>query len=189
MINLAVFASGSGTNFQAIVDYFSGHPEIKIRLLLCNNPSAYVLERARIAGIHHYVFSRRELEKTSIAPDKLAEYEIHFIVLAGFLLKIPDNILRTWQGRIVNIHPALLPKFGGKGMYGEHVHKAVLDSGERFSGITIHMIDEEYDKGEIVSQHTCEVRDDDTPASLAERIHQLEHYWYPRVIEKLLVSG
>ncbi|MFP4366184.1 MAG: phosphoribosylglycinamide formyltransferase [Bacteroidales bacterium] len=188
MINIAVFASGSGTNFQALVDYFSDNRDINISLLLCNRPGAMVLERAERAGIKNFVFTRQELENTSVVKDIMESHNIHFIVLAGFLLKIPKNILETWSDRIVNIHPALLPKYGGKGMYGMKVHKAVIESGDRFSGITIHMINEEYDKGNIVSQHTCEVREDDTPESLAGRIHELEHYWYPRIIEKLLVT-
>lgn len=188
MINIAVFASGSGTNFQSIVNYFSGHKEISVRLLLCNRKSAPVLERAAKYGIPSIVFSSQELDNTDKVLTGLDNYHIHFIVLAGFLLKIPNNILDAYPEGIVNIHPALLPKFGGRGMYGLHVHQAAISSGDRFSGITIHMINEEYDKGSIVSQHTCEIRPDDIPQSLAERIHKLEHYWYPRIIEKLLVG-
>ena len=146
------------------------------------------MERAAGAGIDSLVFSRHELENTGKVIGALHKYDIHFIVLAGFLLLIPGNILNAFPDRIVNIHPALLPKYGGKGMYGMRVHEAVLASGDSFSGITIHMVNEKYDEGNIVSQHTCEVRPDDTPELLAERIHKLEHYWYPRVIEKLLVS-
>lgn len=187
MINIAVFASGSGTNFQSIVNYFAGHKDIRVQLLLCNRQEAAVLERAEKAGIPRIVFTRHELEETSRVSDVLDEHKIHFIVLAGFLLKIPDSILESFPDRIVNIHPALLPKYGGKGMYGMKVHKAVIDSGDSISGITIHMVNEEYDKGSIVSQHSCEVKPDDTPVTLADRIHELEHYWYPRIIEKLLV--
>ncbi len=186
MINIAVFASGSGTNFQSIVNYFSGHDYIRVSLLLCNRPKAEVLDRAAKAGIDNFVFTRDELETSEKVLNVLLKNNIHFIVLAGFLLKIPDIILKTFPDRIVNIHPALLPKYGGRGMYGMRVHEAVLSSGDRFSGITIHMVNEEYDKGSIISQHTCEVKPDDTPELLAERIHKLEHYWYPRVIEKLL---
>ncbi len=188
MINIAVFASGSGTNFQAIADYFSGHSEISVKLLLSNRENAYALERAARANIDTFVFSRQELDNTDRVPSVLKKYDIHFIALAGFLLRIPENILRGWPDRIVNIHPALLPKYGGKGMYGMRVHQAVIDAGDRFSGITIHMINEEYDKGSSVFQHTCEVKKDDNPESLAARIHQLEHYWYPRIIERLLLN-
>ncbi|MFO7923116.1 MAG: phosphoribosylglycinamide formyltransferase [Bacteroidales bacterium] len=188
MINIAVFASGSGTNFQALVDYFSGNKYIEIKLLLCNRPGAAVLSRAEKAGIDNYVFTRQELERSTKVKDILKKYNIHFIVLAGFLLMIPKDIIKAWPDRIVNIHPALLPKYGGKGMYGMNVHEAVISSGDRFSGITIHMVNEEYDRGSIVSQHTCEVKEDDTPESLAGRIHKLEHHWYPRIIEKLLVA-
>ncbi len=187
VINIAVFASGSGTNFQSIVNYFAGHKYIRVQLLLCNRQEAAVLERAEKAGIPRIVFTRHELEETSRVSDVLDEYKIHFIVLAGFLLKIPGSVLESFPDRIVNIHPALLPKYGGKGMYGMKVHKAVIDSGDSISGITIHMVNEEYDKGSIVSQHSCEVKPDDTPVTLADRIHELEHYWYPRIIEKLLV--
>jgi phosphoribosylglycinamide formyltransferase 1 len=186
VINIAVFASGSGTNFQSIVNYFSGHEYIRVNLLLCNRPGAAVLDRAANEGIDNLVFTREELENSEKVLDILIEYDIHFIVLAGFLRKIPKKILKTFPDRIVNIHPALLPKYGGKGMYGMRVHEAVLSSGDRFSGITIHMVNEEYDKGSIISQHTCEVKPDDTPQTLAARIHELEHYWFPRVIEKLL---
>ena len=189
MINIAVFASGSGTNFQALADYFAGHTRITVKLLLCNRQHAPVLDRAARANIDYYSFSRHELECTDRVVDILTRYNIHFIVLAGFLLKIPASILRSWPDRIINIHPALLPKYGGKGMYGMHVHQAVLSSGDRFSGITVHMVNEEYDKGSVVSQHTCEVGKDDTPESLAARVHQLEHFWYPRIIEKLLVTA
>ena len=186
MINIAVFASGSGTNFQSVVNYFSSNKDIFVRLLLCNRKGAFVLERAAKAGIESFVFTKEELENSSVVLDVLDEYKIHFIVLAGFLLKIPKNILAAFPDGIVNIHPALLPKYGGKGMYGSLIHEAVLSSGDKFSGITIHMVNEEYDKGSIISQHTCEIRNDDTADTLAQRIHKLEHYWYPRVIEKLL---
>jgi phosphoribosylglycinamide formyltransferase 1 len=189
VINIAVFASGSGTNFESIVKYFSRHGKIRVNLLLCNRRGAKVLERAARANIDCFVFDKVELEHPDKIIKALNEYDIHFIVLAGFLLMIPEQILRAFPDAIVNIHPALLPKYGGKGMYGTRVHEAVLASGDRFSGITIHMVNEEYDKGSIISQHTCEVLPDDTPLSLAERIHQLEHYWYPRIIEKLLGEG
>jgi phosphoribosylglycinamide formyltransferase 1 len=188
VINIAVFASGSGTNFQSISNYFSGHKEISVRLLLCNRKTAPVLERASKLGVPSIVFSSQELDNSDKVLRVLNDYNIHFIVLAGFLLKIPKNILNAFPEGIVNIHPALLPKYGGRGMYGLHVHQAAISSGDRFSGITIHMINEEYDKGSIISQHTCEIRQDDTPQTLAERIHKLEHYWYPRIIEKLLIG-
>jgi phosphoribosylglycinamide formyltransferase 1 len=189
VINIAVFASGSGTNFQAIADYFSNHERIAVNLLLCNKPGALVLKRAQQLGISTHVFNRHELEETGKVVEVLEKHNIEFIALAGFLLRIPANILQTWPEAIVNIHPALLPKYGGKGMYGMRVHQAVIESGDQFSGITIHMINEEYDKGSIISQHTCLVKADDTPETLASRIHELEHYWYPRIIEKLLADN
>ncbi|TVR73616.1 MAG: phosphoribosylglycinamide formyltransferase [Marinilabiliales bacterium] len=186
MINLAVFASGSGTNFQAITDYFAGHDRIGVKLLLCNRPDARALHRAREAGVDSFVFTPDELYHGDAVLKALRRHNIDFIVLAGFLLKIPGNILAAFPERIVNIHPALLPKYGGKGMYGMRVHKAVIEAGDKFSGITVHMVNEDYDSGSIVSQHTCEVRQDDTPESLAERVHKLEHHWYPRIIGRLL---
>ena len=186
MINIAVFASGSGTNFQAIADYLKGHTYINVKLLLCNKPGAKVLDRAEMAGVNSIVFSRQELETSGRIIGILNKHEISFIVLAGFLQLIPRDMIISYPDRIVNIHPALLPKFGGRGMYGARVHEAVIASGDSYSGITIHMVNEEYDKGSIVAQYTCEVMNDDTPESLASRIHKLEHYWYPRVIERLL---
>jgi phosphoribosylglycinamide formyltransferase 1 len=188
VINIAVFASGSGTNFESLVNYFQNHNHISIKLLLCNRKGAPVLERAARSGIESLVFTEDDLVNSSRVLEALTAHNIHFIVLAGFLLKIPKSILEAYPDGVINIHPALLPKFGGKGMYGKRVHEAVLSSGDRFSGITIHMVNEDYDKGSTVSQHTCEIMKDDTPHTLADRIHRLEHYWYPRVIEKLLIG-
>ncbi len=186
MINIAIFASGSGTNFQATANYFAGHARVRVKLLLCNRPDARALQRARESGVDSFVFTRDELYRGDAVLRALRGNDIDFLVLAGFLLKIPGNILAAFPERIVNIHPALLPKYGGKGMYGMRVHNAVIEAGDKFSGITIHMVNEDYDSGSIVSQHTCEVREDDTPESLAQRVHKLEHHWYPRVVEKLL---
>ncbi|MCX6280596.1 MAG: phosphoribosylglycinamide formyltransferase [Bacteroidetes bacterium] len=188
MANIAILASGSGTNAQRISEYFSDHPSIHIKLILSNNPDAYVLTRALQLGIPSGVFTRDTFYKTGAVCELLRNNDISFIVLAGFLWLIPRNILEAYPRKIVNIHPALLPGYGGKGMYGEHVHEAVIRSGERESGISIHYVNEKYDEGNIIFQARCPVMPGDTPASLAARIHKLEYEHYPRVIEEILTS-
>jgi phosphoribosylglycinamide formyltransferase 1 len=186
MNKIAIFASGNGSNTQRICEYFSNHPSVRVGLILSNRPDAFVLERARRLGIPAEVFSREELYKTDKVPLLLEKYEIDFLVLAGFLWLVPANLIEGYSGRIVNIHPALLPKYGGKGMYGHHVHEAVLASGDAESGITIHYIDDHYDEGQIIFQARCPVEPDDTPDTLAARIHILEHRYFPEVIERVL---
>jgi phosphoribosylglycinamide formyltransferase-1 len=183
---IAIFASGSGTNAQRIIEYFSGNPEITVSLVLSNKPDAYVLERAKKLKVPPVVFNRHTFTETDDIPGLLKKEGIVFIVLAGFLWLVPLNLIRAYRGRIINIHPALLPKYGGKGMYGERVHEAVLQSGDKESGISIHYVNEKYDEGSIIFQAKCEVRPDDTPDSLAQRIHQLEYKHYPEVIERLV---
>ncbi|MCX6285091.1 MAG: phosphoribosylglycinamide formyltransferase [Bacteroidetes bacterium] len=188
MTNIAILASGSGTNAQRISEYFSGHPSIKVKMILSNKPDAYVLTRAERLGIPHHVFNRKSFYETSSIVELLKKKDISFIVLAGFLWLIPVNLLEAYPNRIVNIHPALLPKYGGKGMYGEHVHEAVISAGERESGISIHYVNGSYDEGDIIFQALCPVLPGDTAATLAERIHKLEYEHYPRVIERILMS-
>ena len=188
MTNIAILASGSGTNAQRISEYFAGHPEIKVKMILSNKPDAFVLTRAEKLGIPCQVFDRRSFYETGSINELLKKNDISFIVLAGFLWLIPPDLLDTYPNRIVNIHPALLPKYGGKGMYGEHVHEAVIRAGERESGISIHYVNLSYDEGDIIFQARCPVLPGDTPASLASRIHELEHEYYPRVIEDILKS-
>jgi phosphoribosylglycinamide formyltransferase-1 len=183
---IAIFASGSGTNAQRIIEFFSGNPEITVSLVLSNKPDAYVLERAKKLKVPVVVFDRHTFKETNDIPNLLKKEGIDFIVLAGFLWLIPLNLIRTYPGRIINIHPALLPKYGGKGMYGEKVHEAVLQSRDKESGISIHYVNEKYDEGNIIFQAKCEVLPDDTPDSLAKRVHQLEYKHYPEVIEKLI---
>lgn len=183
---IAIFASGSGTNAQRIIEYFSGNPEITVSLVLSNKSDAYVLERAKKLKVPPVVFNRHTFTETDDIPGLLKKEGIVFIVLAGFLWLVPLNLIRAYRGRIINIHPALLPKYGGKGMYGERVHEAVLQSGDKESGISIHYVNEKYDEGSIIFQAKCEVRPDDTPDSLAQRIHQLEYKHYPEVIERLV---
>ncbi|MFP4090591.1 MAG: phosphoribosylglycinamide formyltransferase [Cyclobacteriaceae bacterium] len=188
MKNIAVFASGSGTNAERIFDRFKDHPHIRVALLLTNNPTAGVIGRAARYDVPVYVFDRSILLHTEDVLGKLKQHKVDFIVLAGFLLKIPANLLRAYPNRIVNIHPALLPKYGGKGMYGMHVHQAVVEAGEKESGISIHLCNENYDEGKIILQVACPVYPKDTPADLADKIHQLEHQHYPEVVEELVMK-
>ncbi len=188
MHRLAIFASGSGTNAQRIAEYFRDHPRIRVDLILSNNPGALVLERAQKLHIPHVVFSREELYDTDYVLDLLTVQNVSYIILAGFLWLVPANILHHFAGRIVNIHPALLPRYGGKGMYGMKVHQAVLDSGDHESGITIHHVNERYDEGSVVFQARCPVLQGDTAETLAGRIHQLEYRHFPVVIEQLVLG-
>lgn len=185
-IKIAIFASGSGTNAENIVDYFKMDSHIKVSLILSNKNSAYVLERARKLNIKSAVFTPDQLNNSTFIDSILDEEKIDAIILSGFLLKVPDRLIAKYAGKIINIHPALLPKFGGKGMYGMKVHKAVIDSGDTQSGITIHLVDEYYDNGTILFQSTCNIEPGDTPESLAEKIHKLEYRYFPEVIGKYL---
>lgn len=185
MVNLAVFASGNGTNAENIIRYFKDNEQIRVTLILSNNKNAYVHTRAKNLGVPSYTFSKEDFERGYPVLQKLREYQIDFIVLAGFLLKVSDPILKAYPQRIINIHPALLPKYGGKGMYGERVHKAVLEAGEKESGITIHYVNERYDEGDIIFQACCPVLPSDTCEELAQRVHQLEYEYYPKIIEKI----
>lgn len=185
-MNIAIFASGSGTNAQRIIEYFSGSTEIKVALVLSNKKDAFVLQRAKKLNVPSFVFSFKELRDTNIVEKKLEEHKIDFIIFAGFLLMMPARIINKFPDRIINIHPALLPKYGGKGMYGENVHKAVIAAGEKQSGISIHYVNENYDEGDIIFQAHCNVLKNDTPEMLAARIHELEYQYYPQVIEKVI---
>ncbi len=187
-MKIAILASGSGTNAENIIKYFAGNPGISIQLILSNKKDAFVLTRAENHNIPAMVFDRTDFYETGLVLDRLKSEGIDFIVLAGFLWLIPIDIIRAYPGKIVNIHPALLPKYGGKGMYGSHVHEAVIENKEKESGISIHFVNEKYDEGAIIFQARCRVLPDDTPDSLAERIHQLEYKHYPEVIKELLTS-
>jgi phosphoribosylglycinamide formyltransferase-1 len=188
MITLALFASGSGTNVENIVRYFDKNPDIKIVGVFSNHPRAYVLERAGKLGIPTFVFSRHEFYETEKVIQLLHACGAGWIILAGFLWLIPENLIAGYPNRIVNIHPALLPKYGGKGMYGMRVHQTVIDSGDKESGITIHHVNSEYDRGNIIFQTRCPVLPDDTAETLAQRVHKLEYEFYPKVIEKLVLA-
>jgi phosphoribosylglycinamide formyltransferase-1 len=187
MKNIAIFASGSGTNAQKLMEYFSTSKTAKVKLVLSNKADAFVLERAKKFGVPSLIFDRDDLYNNGRVLKMLLENDIYFIVLAGFLWLVPKEILRHYPGRVVNIHPALLPAHGGKGMYGNRVHRAVIDNNEKESGISIHYVNEHYDEGDIIFQAKCEVKTDDTPESLAARIHKLEHKYYPLIVEKLIM--
>jgi phosphoribosylglycinamide formyltransferase 1 len=188
MKRIAIFASGNGTNTQRIIEYFQGSQQISISLILSNNRDAYVLERARKAKIPTVCFSRKEFYESNFILDILTVQGITFIVLAGFLWLIPEYLLNAYKGNIINIHPALLPKYGGKGMYGMHVHEAAIRSGDQESGITIHYVNEKYDDGQIIFQVKCKVESADTPEILAGKIHQLEYKHFPEVIESVVLQ-
>jgi len=184
--NICIFASGGGTNAEAIITHFSNHPNIRVGLIISSRPDAFVLKRANNHHIDSVVLNRNSFLYTNELLEDLEKFSVDFIVLAGFMWLVPSYIVNAYLNKIVNIHPALLPKYGGIGMYGSHVHEAVIAAGEKESGITIHYVNEHYDEGAIIAQETCAVAPDDTPGALAEKIHALEHKHYPRVIESVL---
>jgi formyltetrahydrofolate-dependent phosphoribosylglycinamide formyltransferase len=184
MIQVAIFASGAGTNAQQIIQHFNAHPHIKIALIVCNKSGAGVIDIAAKENIPVLLVEKEKFLLGNAYTDELKAFGIDFIVLAGFLWKLPAKLVAAFSGKIINIHPALLPGYGGKGMYGAYVHEAVITAGEKESGITIHFVDEWYDHGKIIFQATCTVDENETPASLAQKIHELEHTHYPTVIEK-----
>lgn len=184
--HIAIFASGAGSNAQKIIDYFRDHSSIKVALVVCNNPEAGVLKIAVRENIPSLIIEKEKFFRGNAYIGKLKEKQIDFIVLAGFLWKIPSLLIKAYPGKIINIHPALLPNYGGKGMFGHHVHDAVIANKEKESGITVHYIDELYDHGQIIFQARCPVLENDTADSLAQRIQALEHYHYPAVIEGLV---
>lgn len=188
MKNIAIFASGEGTNAQNIIDYFKSSATIKVALVVSNNPSANVLKRAKEEGVPVLILDRKNFYGSDQIINQLKSANIDLIVLAGFLWKLPANLIDAFPNKIINIHPALLPKFGGQGMYGMHVHKAVVEAKEKESGISIHFVNEQYDEGKIISQHTCPLSVADTPEIVAKKIHQLEKEFFPRAIEKVITS-
>lgn len=181
---LAIFASGSGSNAEAIMKYFENHPRIEIAALLSNNAGAQVLNRAKKFNIPSRVFEKNQFRECDEVLKWLKENKITHIILAGFLLLIPEKLINAFSNRIINIHPSLLPKFGGKGMYGIHVHEAVVTAGEKETGITIHLVNAHYDEGKILAQVKCAVSPTDDAKAVAEKVLLLEHENYPRVIEK-----
>lgn len=185
---LAVFASGNGSNAEKIFEHFKEIDNVEVSLLLTNNPMALVIERAKKYQVPVEVFDRKRFYDTPEIIDMLRLQEIDLIVLAGFMWLVPPALVKAFPDKIVNIHPALLPKYGGKGMYGDFVHQAVLEAKEKESGITIHYVNERYDEGQIIFQERCAVDADDTPETLAAKIHRLEHTYYPQVIENILLK-
>ena len=183
---IAILASGSGSNAENIANYFKGSDYAGVSFIIANNPDAYVIERAKRLGIEYAVVTKAQFMEADSIIDMLKERDIDFVVLAGFLLLVPAKLIQAYPGRIVNIHPALLPKHGGKGMYGDRVHKAVVESGDTESGITIHLIDEQYDKGTTFFQAKCPVLPTDTPDDVATKVHALEYEHFPHVIEEIL---
>ena len=189
MKKLAIFSSGTGSNAARIIEYFRGHPAISVRLVVCNNPQAGVLGIAAANNIPVLLLEKENFFRGSAYVPELQSHGIDFVVLAGFLWKIPLKLVQAYQHRIVNIHPALLPSYGGKGMYGRHVHEAVIAAGEKESGITIHYVDELYDHGQAIFQAKVAVEPGDTPETLAKKIQFLEHSHFPRVIEEVVLPN
>ena len=183
---IAILASGSGSNAENIANYFAGSDYAEVSFIIANNPNAFVLERAKRLGIEAAVVTKAEFMEADGIIAMLQEREIDFVVLAGFLLLVPQKLIQAYPGKIVNIHPALLPKHGGKGMYGDNVHKAVVASGDTESGITIHLIDEHYDKGTTFFPAKCPVLPTDTYEDVAAKVHALEYEHFPHVIEDIL---
>ncbi len=184
---IAIFASGSGTNAQAIMEHFRDNESVTVELVLCNKSGAGVIERAISRGVKTVLISKADVESQELLC-LLKENKIDWVVLAGYLWLIPGYLVDAYPNKIVNIHPALLPKYGGKGMYGANVHQAVIANNEAESGITIHFVNAHYDEGQIIFQASCEVKPNDTPQSLAERIHGLEHQHFPVELEKLICA-
>ncbi|HEX3025173.1 MAG TPA: phosphoribosylglycinamide formyltransferase [Chitinophagaceae bacterium] len=186
--NIAIFASGTGTNARKIIHHFTHNNSVKIALVVSNKADAGVLQIAKESGIPGLIIDKERFFRGDAYLNELYAAQINFIVLAGFLWKIPSALIAAYPNKIINIHPALLPKYGGKGMYGHFVHEAVINSKEKESGITIHYVDEKYDHGKTIFQITCPVLETDTPDTLAQRIHQLEHQYFPVIIEQTLTG-
>ena len=186
MKRIAILASGSGTNAENLIRFFRTNPAGSVEIVLTNKPGAGVIKRSESLKVETVVFGREQFYGSEELVSLLLEREIDLLVLAGFLWLVPPGLIKAFNGRIINIHPALLPRYGGKGMYGSHVHEAVVANGDRESGITIHHVNQDYDDGSIIFQAKCEVLKGDSPESLAARIHELEYEHYPRVVEDLL---
>lgn len=183
---IAVFASGNGTNAENIIRYSQIENSFEVAAVFSNNPDAFVLQRAKNMGVETFFFDKNQFAESNFVFDKLMELKADWIILAGFLWMVPQNLVNRWNNRIINIHPALLPKFGGKGMFGMNVHNAVIESKETQSGITIHFVNDRYDEGDIIFQAICEVTKDDTPETLAQKVHELEYKYFPEVISQII---
>lgn len=189
MVNLAVFASGTGSNARKIVEYFKENTNIQVSTIVCNNAKAPVLQYAAEAGIEQLVINRAYFYGSEAILEFFKQKGIGFIVLAGFLWLVPDYLVKAFEGRMLNIHPALLPKYGGKGMYGMHVHEAVKAAAEKESGISIHYVNECYDDGDILFQKTCILEPNDEPEDIARKVQQLEHQYYAPIIELAILEN
>ena len=188
MIQIAILASGSGSNAENIVHYFKNHPNIKVSIILTNNENAKVLDRAERLGVPSAIFNRDEFSRSQYVLENYLK-EIDYVILAGFLWMVPENLIKAFPNKIINIHPALLPNYGGKGMYGMNVHNAVVANKEKKSGISIHYVNEHYDEGEIIFQAEVELSSEDTPEDVASKIHTLEYEHFPKVIEKEILAS
>jgi phosphoribosylglycinamide formyltransferase 1 len=188
LYHISIFASGAGSNAQQIIRYFRNSPLARVALVVCNKPQAGVISIAKEEQIPVLLIEKERLFRGDGYLPELQAAGTDLIALAGFLWKVPHALVQAYPRRILNIHPALLPKYGGKGMYGQYVHEAVLNAGEVESGITIHYVDEHYDNGDIIFQTGCPILEEDTHETLAQRIHQLEHLYYPQIIEKVLME-
>ncbi|GHT17813.1 phosphoribosylglycinamide formyltransferase [Bacteroidia bacterium] len=186
-IRIAIFASGSGSNAENIITYFAENQQFEFPLIVSNKENAYVHERARKLGVRSITLEFAAYLDWEVLHDILLFERIDYVILAGFLLKVPQIILQLFPRKIINIHPALLPKFGGKGMYGDRVHRAVRAANEKESGITIHYVTENYDEGDIIFQAKCTVLPTDTPEEIAQKVHALEYKWFPEIIEKTFI--
>jgi phosphoribosylglycinamide formyltransferase-1 len=186
MKNIALFASGNGTNVQRIAEYFADSKDVCIKLIVCNKSTAYVLERAKKLQIDSLLVDKTMFYESDEVVEKLQKLEIDLIVLTGFLWLIPENLIRAFPQKIINIHPALLPKYGGKGMYGMHVHEAVVANREPYSGISIHYVNQHYDEGDIIFQQKCALSSEDTAEDVAQKVHRLEYACYPEVIREVV---
>ncbi|HQL52643.1 MAG: phosphoribosylglycinamide formyltransferase [Patescibacteria group bacterium] len=186
--NISIWASGNGSNAENIIKYFNNHKKIRIDHIICNNSKAGVIECAQRLNIDCFVFSKKDFSEGNAVLNKIIERKTNYIILSGFLQMVPTNIINKFPNAIINIHPALLPDFGGKGMYGNHVHEAVINAKKNESGITIHLVDEIYDHGKIIFQKKCKINKNETPESLAKKIHKLEYKYFPKVIENFILT-
>lgn len=184
---LAIFASGNGSNANVLMNYFSNHSQIEIALIVTNNPSAGVIDFAKDCNVEFCIFTNEQFVHGNEVLECLDNRKIDYIILSGFLRKIPDLIIKNFSNKIINIHPALLPKFGGRGMYGKYVHEAVFESGETETGITIHLVDNEFDHGEHIAQYSCAISEGDDVNGIAEKVRLLEHTYFAPEIEKHIV--
>lgn len=188
MYNITLFASGNGSNAENIINFFDSDPMFVINLIVCDNPSAFVLQRAHNHNIKSLIVDKVSFNNPDFMLEALKNADTHFIVLSGFLKLVPEFLVNAYQNKIINIHPALLPAHGGKGMYGMRVHQDVINCGDKLSGITIHFVNKFFDSGAIIFQASCNVVDGDTPDSLAQKVHALEYLHFPRVIKETVLK-